>query len=356
MIALTVGLLRGLRARLAELEAMPVENCNPPAAEEKKPETKVGFDWRPSGTTFGVAAAYLDGEMPRLAFLGREAPGATAPTLGLVRTERSFETLDFTGRLSFSLDARGETDGGLTFGGRIELEISGFEGETRTESGRIDLAGDRLVIPGLGVGANGNGFVLSYFGGLNSPERIVTERETESLSVELGYARTSIFSDYTVGDLAVAIGYRDGRDAALAVGAVPGFARDFRYDQTIDTRAVTLGLKAGVETGLGGGWSAGLDASATAVFADYEGSNRLAFTGFADQVVEGSLSRTGYELEAGAHVGFAPTDSARLSVFASGRWNSDAPVWVTPGGGERARIDTDETFGLSFGVQAEFWW
>lgn len=338
------GLLKGLRQRLGELEAMPVEDCAP-KAEEKEPEKKVGFDFRFGQSEAALAVAYRDQELPALAFLGREPPGATAPTLGLFNAGARHQSALVEAELSIPIIE--SADGGR----RVVLRASSFDGSSRAEFGRTDLAGDRLVIPGLGVGPNGNGYVLNYAGGLNSPDEGWAERESVSRAAELGLRFSFPAGGDALGFIEANAGYRTGESEAQFFAAIPGFARDVQVVQSIETTAFTLGARGGFRFDLGERWSAGIEAAGTVIFASHDGENRLSFTGFDDQLVTGDVSNTGFHGMAEVSLGYDVSPDAQLALFVRGEHETGVPVWETPGGGALTRIGSDGVQGFSAGLR-----
>lgn len=311
-----------------------------------------------SGLSAGVSVGYRELRQPALAFLGREATGAAAPTVGLAASDRTF-TGEAYG-LTIKADIFG-TDSWL----RPEFGLEFYDGETRVSLDRLDLAGDRLVIPGLGVGANGNGFSLGYFGGLNSLTNVDIRRDYEEWGVDVknpftwqefgaGYEAPTL---YLGPDLA----YRHTEEDIGFDADIPGFARDVSMRQTIEADSLFLGAQLGFRVPLNarletdGGLTLGATITVGAQITSAEGEARLNFTGFAEQFVDDELDDTSFAGGISAYIEAQPAEF--LTVFlTTGYHQGKAVVWDTPGGGEKAHLEAKraETLSVFFGTYLRF--
>lgn len=324
----------------AEYMSCEEQMCRKPAEEPVAQSAGPGFE-------VGVELSYEWVGLPDLAFLGRETPGASEPTLGLFESENEVSGTAFG--LDISIPFEQTTDGGLTFRGRIRIS----DADSRAEFGRTDLTGDRLVIPGLGEGPNGNGFVFNYFAGLNSPENVSVTRDFVSTEVDLGVEKELAypFGRIRLGGYG---GYEAEDHEADFFAAVPGFARDIGYEQDIDVDAFKLGLTVALEYDLDQDITLGFEARGAVVFADWEGTNRLTFTGFAPQIVDDEGAGTSFDGDFTAFLEGDVSDNVGVVIAAGLFYSSGTPVWSTPGGGTRASIETDDSTGVFFSTWLTF--
>jgi hypothetical protein len=344
-------------AAMAELGAADAaymaceRRCRPPAPAAAESAGVAGGATTGGETRLQASVGYHWTKLPGLAFLGRETPDATAPTLGLFESEREVSGAIYG--LDFSFSAGGETDSGLRFEGRLRYT----EAESRAAFGRTDLAGDRLVIPGLGEGPNGNGFVFNYFNGLNAPGGAEVSRDFVSTQAEIGM----IFEPMTVSDrvrwaYGIWGGYEAQEHEADFFAPVPGFARDIAYEQRIDVDAFKLGASLGLEYDLDESVTLGFQLRGSVIFADFEGTNRLTFTGFAPQLVSDEDSQTSFDGDFSAYLDADIGANASIVIAADGFYSSGTPVWRTPGGGARATIETEDSAGFVLSTYFRLEW
>lgn len=322
------------------IEAKPHEKCDTPATG-----TKTGYLRGPGA---GLGAGYEVALRPRLSFLGREAVGAAAPTLGLVPTDRSFTGAAVTASLTLP----------LFDGFNPEIAVSHFEGSTETRIDRIDLGGDRLVVPGLGVGENGNGYVLGYFGGLNTPSAIRAARDYEAWGVAVSdpYAwQVSGAEDDEGADVYIGprIGYRNETDDAAVDAEVAGFGRRIRLTETTDADIYSAGLDVTIEVPVydPAELILGFRLSGGVQFTEADGEARLAFTGFADQVITDETDDTSFEGGISAYLQAQPEENLNV-LLTTNYHQGKAVVWDAPGGGARAELKTEDAsaWQIVFGV------
>lgn len=362
-----------LHDALRRANDMPISNCNDPAPPAETGVVPGGGGGQPPATEppapspappkdkehgmapsnpFGIpatgfAASFDLGaartRLPVIAFLGREAPGATAPTLGLIKAPDGGTTFAWSigGVAGFSPSASGGFDGG------IRVAQADWDGDGFVD--RVELNGDRLVIPGTGAGTSPNGFVLNYFSGLNTLFEGGTRRVYDSTTVEgqIGWRTVDDGAAYRV---ALAVGYGQDTHETTFNARVPGFARDIAYRQTIDATYWSIGAVAQGEFVIDGPWSAGGGVRLLYRDGEFEGSNMLSFTGFADARVEGKSEESGIEAGGEVFVSYDVTPTLRITGFGAYTYQDAIPLWETPGGGAIARIVTDSADTWSAGI------
>lgn len=335
---------RAIRAELdaADAEYMACERI----CREPVDEPVLAADATPP-QSFGLSAGYRSVRLPELAFLGRETPGAAAPTLGLFPSERTVASADYAARfyIPFDFDA--------AFGPRkagAYVEIRGMEADSRALFDRTDMAGDRLVIPGLGRDGdpNKNGFVLNYFAGLNSPESAEVTRDFVSTEARVGLDLAPLsISERLRWVYGLWGAYEAQEHGANFSAAVPGFARDIGYRQTIDVDLFKLGGHLGASYDITPDITLGVDFNLALVHVNFSGSNTLDFTGFSPQIVEDSSSGDGWDGDFTAYVDIAAVKDKVGIVIAASAFTTKGtvPVFRTPGGGARSFIDLGDSFG-----------
>ncbi len=296
-----------------------------------------------------VQALFRAVNLPDLAFLGREKTAALGPVLGLFATDD---------KKTVAGSALGGILGGLFSGGAatdtkfdLGFWLQKLKGTTSVVTASTDLAGDKLVIPGLGVGANGNGYALDSFGGLNTVKDAVATRRFNMMSggLSLGVTKDNEASRLR---LAVGIGYEDQKQSAIFWAKVPGFVRDIMYDQHIGGDIWTFGAEASAKFRLCEDFRLGLDVSGTVRQGRYDGTNVLKFTGFADQMVHDKRSKTGFGASVGAEIEWKTSRNTSLKLRADYDYLGSMPVWSTPGGGVMSRIDFGKASSVGAGLIA----
>ena len=313
--------------------------------DDDSDESDWGDESKPNAVS--VQAIVRAVNLPNLAFLGREKTAALGPVLGLFETEDQKTVAGY---------ALGGVLGGLFSGGDakdykfdLKAALQHYKGKTSVLTASTDLGGDKLVIPGLGVGANGNGYVLDSFGGLNT---VKDASATRTFNITAGGISLGVTKD-TGGSnlrLAVGIGYEDQKQSAIFWAKVPGFVRDIMYDQHISGDIWKFGAEGSVKFRLSEGFRLGLDFSGTVRQGRYDGTNVLKFTGFADQMVHDKRSKTGFGASFGAELELKTSRNTSLKLRGDYEHVGSMPVWSTPGGGPRSRID----FGKASSVGAGF--
>lgn len=323
---------------------------------EKQCRKPVAADGGPSaGIGIGLQASYL----PDLSFLGRETPGDLALTLGLFAADDTLESEVYEARIGIRLSDPRADDAGADsypFGpiNLVEMDVRIAEADGSTGADTLPLDGDTLVIPGLGVGPNGNGYALGYFGGLNTLEDAFTRRRHDLVEFGADFHGPSAAEIY-----AESMGFRVEvgayEDDATFGASIPGFARDVGYEQSIDSTAYKFGVFADFAVPLDEMLTLGLEMSASLVWTDFEGSNTLRFTGFADQVVEDEGGGLGGEFNMTAYLD-AQVDQSFSIILTAGwiRGEKTTPIWETPGGGELAEITLESAEYLYFGAGLNF--
>lgn len=308
-------------------------------------------DWSGDAEANSVSAQlFVKGlNLPDLAFLGREQSSALGPVLGLFKTDDKKAVAGFAlkgvlGGLFGSAPA-GE------FKFDLGLEFQNYRASTSAVAPSTDLGGDRLVIPGLGVGADGNGFALDSFGGLNTVKDAVATRKFEATSggISLGISK---YDEASIIRLALVAGYESQKNHAAFQASIPGFGRDIAYDQTIDGDIWTFGVEGAVKFPVSKDIAVGGDTRLTLRQGSYDGSNALKFTGFADQMVTDKRSNTGFGATAGAEIEWRATKNTSFIVRGDYTYIDSVPVWSTPGGGERAQIDFGKASSIGAGLIA----
>lgn len=337
----------------AAMAALNAAHATYLACEEsqcRKPEPAEDGD---RGFEVSLGVGYAWQRLPALAFLGDEPVGATQPRLGLFASERSFDFARYALDVS-SEEMEWELGNGMTV--KVGANLRHGEGTSRAEYERTDLGGNRLVIPGLGQGPNGNGFVFSYFAGLNTPENVEIVRDfvTTAVALDVNFAEMTP-SERTRLVYGFSLSYEAQDHAADFSASVPGFARDIAYAQEIDADLWRLGLQVGLEWDIDTDWTLGLKAEGGLVFADLDGTNRLEFTAFAPQFAEDETTKKGWDADFTAYLEGAVGEKTSIVIAAEAFYSSGTtPVWETPGGGEPARIETDDRSGYFFGTWLRF--
>ena len=213
--------------------------------------------------------------LPTLAYLGFEDAITLDQTIGVVDGEDRGAVTGMSAQGSVNANAfKFELDG--FWGAEIGFSRSGAD--VSSSFTNIDPAGDGLLIPGPLGGASG--FALPSAGGLN----VVSAAEF-SASYDWTGAHAKFFMPVECETLLlfpfVGLGYtRTGFDARFE-GSIPGFARDFAYNTSVDVDAISP--MAGLEVVRDfGGTSLRAGGLIAVDFNDADGRDRLSFTGFPD--------------------------------------------------------------------------
>lgn len=213
--------------------------------------------------------------LPTLAYLGFEDAITLDQTIGVVNGEDQGAVTGMSAQGSVNDNA-------------FKLELGGFWGaeigfarssaDVSSSFTNIDPTGDGLLIPGPQGGASG--FALPSAGGLN----VVSQAEF-SASYDWTSAHAKFFMPVECETLLLfpfaGLGYtRTGFDARFS-GSIPGFARDFAYNTSVDVDAISP--MAGLEVVRDfGGTSLRAGGLIAVDFNNADGRDRLAFTGFPD--------------------------------------------------------------------------
>ena len=216
------------------------------------------------------------------------------------------------------------------------------------------LAGDGKRPEVVIVGANGNGFSLGSFGGLNEPRDIAYSRALSGWTGEVDLLRRSRVDGVNIHG-GVGVRYDHEEHGLNFEAAIPGFARAVAYDQEIDVAAWSFMLIFGGDLMLDENFRASFEAAFGYVDADFNGFNELRFTGFANQRVEEDSGADGWRYEAELEIEYLLGENVSVGAFARAEGDNVTPYWDTPGGGARSRIETGRSDGYVVGLSLRYY-
>lgn len=193
--------------------------------------------------------------------------------------------------------------------------VGGVEGGTADEHENFDTLdpmGATLLIPGTGVGANGAGF--SLVGPNNQITGAMYESKHKYHNIRIGLEGDVQTSDPALR-VTPSIGFEYGRSTTntMFMGTVPVFARTFAYDTKteVTTYSPTLGLEIGYRTSplveIFGGANYAYNINSG------DGTDSLAFTGFADQTAETGSDTNTHSYGAKAGITINPDGPASIT-------------------------------------------
>ena len=120
--------------------------------------------------------------------------------------------------------------------------------------------------------------------------------------------------------------------------------------QEIETDVTGAGVRAAATLRIDDGIDLCIDGFGRPVYVEAEGTNRLNLTGFPEQRVAERVSGTGFEYGMTASLEVAIAEDAVFAITAGFFESNDtSPVFVTPGGGARSRIELEDRSGWSVG-------
>ncbi|PKQ07082.1 MAG: hypothetical protein CVT72_04455 [Alphaproteobacteria bacterium HGW-Alphaproteobacteria-11] len=218
--------------------------------------------------------------LPTLAYLGFEDAITLAQTIGVVdgEDEGAVAGMSIGGSVDLSPHDENSPDVWRPHGWWLEVGVARSSTDVSSSFTNIDPAGDGLLIPGPLGGASG--FALPSAGGLN-----VVSTARFSASYDWTNFHAKFFMPVECETLLLfpfaGLGYtRTGFDASFE-GSIPGFARDFAYNTSVDADAISP--MAGLEVVRDfGGTSLRAGGLIAVDFNDADGRDRLSFTGFPD--------------------------------------------------------------------------
>ena len=231
----------------------------------------------------------------------------------------------------------------------LTLDLQHYKGKTSVATASTDLGGDKLVIPGLGVGANGNGYVLDSFGGLNTVKDAMATRSFNITSggISFGVTKEANGSGFR---LAVGVGYEDQQQDANFWAKVPGFVRDIMYEQRVSGDIWNFSAEGSAKVRLSEDFRLALDVSAVLRQGSYVGTNLLKFSGFPDQMVDDKVSKTGFGANLGAELEWKTGRNTSLKLRGDYNNVGSMPVWSTPGGGAPSQIEFGKASSIGGGL------
>jgi hypothetical protein len=269
----------------------------------------------------------------RTAFLGRENPITTDRTLGIVKPTRTDSGLSWSLLGSFTTDAWSSGWSNTSF--NIGVRYDQHESSTAQSFEPINMMGDTLLLPGVRGPhyPNGEGFALPYFGGLNTVYDAHYGFAQRAWGLLLWLDMLMLCDEFingSWGSVGFGLGYGQQRFSEQFGGYIPGFARDFHYRTDTQINTWSPMLRFGGEVPLMSMTEMGLRLSLYSLaIMRYDlnrgrGYDRLAFTGFPDQVQPISNNRNTFGAE--VNIGLRLALAGGLSVALQGGYRHDRNV------------------------------
>lgn len=193
--------------------------------------------------------------------------------------------------------------------------------------GNLNPRGANLLIPGVGVGPNGAGFVLP--GPNNQITNARYEAEYDWHAFFLGFEADARTSNPRLSVTPrVGVRYRESETRNRFTGDIPVFVRSFDYSTKTEVRSIspTLGLDVGyqvtphVKVFAGGEFSYDLNKGS--------GEDSLDFTGFANQTAATKSDRNTHSHSVKAGATFRPNPDFPLDFTVQGEYGSIGNVPV----------------------------
>lgn len=287
----------------------------------------------------GAGAGFV--YLPRRGLLGSELGGV--PSIGLVTPDRHATGGGVSGSLRFN-DPKFLADlavlDALGFHGFVDsyLDFMFFYGDFGVDEsfGVIDPgAGARLLIPGPTGGASG--FSLG-----GNPLNVVRDARYSADLMKSGGAikfgqRTAASNGLSFGVFGSA-GYARLSFDEMFSGSIPGFARSFAYDSSVNVDQARLRVGAELSAVSPARFLAedvrirwGASAEVGPDFSHGSGSDRLSFTGFPDSSIGISKSKTDFGFSTGLSVGLELSSGVKLGIEGRYTHETGLPVLVRDG-------------------------
>lgn len=317
--------LDAIYREVAEINQLP---CPPEGRGPQKNEREILVD-------FGAGITRI--RMPQRGLLGFETGGV--PRTGVVSPDRDATGAAFAG--SFRYYNPNLIPTALSFGAPatsyLEFQVFYNYVALNQNFGPIDPgAGTSLLIPGPRGGASGFSLGANPFNVVRDA-RYSADLSQTGAAIKIG--QTTKASEGVTAGITASVGYaRIGFDERFS-GAVPGFARTFAYDSSVnvDQARLRLGTEFTFRTrtvtdgGLEFRSEIKVSADVGPDFSHGSGDDRLSFTGFPDSSVNIGKTKTDLGFSAGISAGLEFPNGVKLSAEARYIRENGLPVLVRNG-------------------------
>lgn len=304
--------------------------------------TEVGVVPGTTGASVGVAAGVGIIHIPKRLYLALENAGDLR--LGVADTKRRETVAALFLTMMYDLDFLPKMNLAKVFGlggsrhqqTRLTGELETYDVTLKASGGSIDTTTEGLGIPGTGDPSHPS--PAGYF--LANPTFNDVTDISQRFAIGYDGLHIAIEQEESCESMSgkIALG---GRFARLETsdrfsGSVPGFARDFAYQTDLETAIWGLFVATEAELSLDDAWDRGMryagefsgfrlsaGARAGVNFVSADGTDRLDFTGFAQQSVRVSKDDTtfGYQLKLGLH--YTPPTAPGLDLSIGATYGQD---------------------------------